>query len=75
MRSSGRSHRASESLAFGPFHPPRAVFFPKGLSGRLYWWAIFPFHGIIFSGMANRITAEAEAEAASTSHEQEVTKR
>jgi uncharacterized protein YbjT (DUF2867 family) len=39
----------------------RAVFFPKGLSGRLYWWAIFPFHGIIFEGMANRITAEAEA--------------
>ncbi|WP_308799812.1 SDR family oxidoreductase [Agromyces silvae] len=39
----------------------RAVFFPRGLAGRLYWWAILPFHGIIFSGMANRITAEAEA--------------
>lgn len=59
----------------GSDYRQRAVFFPKGLSGRLYWWAIFPFHGIIFSGMANRITAEAEAEAASTSHEQEVTKR
>lgn len=43
----------------------RAVFFPKGLAGRLYWWAIFPFHGIIFEGMANRITAEAEAAARS----------
>ena len=50
--------------AAGSDYRQRAVFFPKGLSGRLYWWAIFPFHGIIFSGMANRITAEAEAEAA-----------
>ncbi|MBG6237494.1 uncharacterized protein YbjT (DUF2867 family) [Mycetocola sp. CAN_C7] len=38
----------------------RAVFFPSGLSGRLYWLAILPFHGIIFNGMANRITLEAE---------------
>ena len=35
-----------------------------------------PFHDVIFSGMANRITAEAEADAAaSTAHELEVTKR
>ncbi|QIM16551.1 SDR family oxidoreductase [Leucobacter insecticola] len=33
----------------------RAVFFPRGLLGRLYWYAVLPFHGIIFSGMANRI--------------------
>ncbi|MFB6611616.1 SDR family oxidoreductase [Agromyces sp. NPDC056379] len=45
----------------GAEYRQRAVFFPKGLSGRLYWWAILPFHGIIFAGMANRITAEAEA--------------
>jgi hypothetical protein len=38
----------------------RAVFFPRGLSGRLYWFAILPFHGIVFAGMANRIVAEAE---------------
>lgn len=48
----------------GAEYRQRAIFFPKGLSGRLYWWAIFPFHGIIFAGMANRITAEAEAAAA-----------
>ncbi|MDR6904446.1 uncharacterized protein YbjT (DUF2867 family) [Agromyces sp. 3263] len=47
----------------GSDYRQRAVFFPKGLAGRLYWWAILPFHGVIFSGMANRITAEAEAEA------------
>ena len=46
----------------GSTYRQRAVFFPKGLAGRLYWWSVFPFHGIVFAGMANRITAEAEAE-------------
>ncbi len=45
----------------GSLYRQRAVFFPKGLSGRLYWFAVLPFHGIIFSGMANRITAAAES--------------
>ena len=39
----------------------RAVFFPRGLAGRLYWLSILPLHGVIFSGMARRITAAAEA--------------
>ncbi|PPG20925.1 SDR family oxidoreductase [Rathayibacter toxicus] len=43
----------------GSVYTQRAVFFPKGLAGRLYWWAIVPFHGVIFRGMANRITATA----------------
>jgi uncharacterized protein YbjT (DUF2867 family) len=47
--------------AGGSVYRQRAVYFPKGLAGRLYWWSILPFHGVIFSGMANRITAEAEA--------------
>lgn len=37
----------------------RAIFFPRGLSGRLYWLAVLPFHGIIFKNMATRITAAA----------------
>jgi len=45
----------------GSRYRQRAVFFPRGLSGRLYWAAILPFHGVVFSGMANRITAAAEA--------------
>ncbi|WP_394552000.1 SDR family oxidoreductase [Agromyces sp. MMS24-JH15] len=45
----------------GSRYRQRAVFFPKGLAGRLYWWAVLPFHAVIFAGMANRITAEAEA--------------
>ncbi len=45
----------------GAVYRQRAVFFPSGLSGRLYWLAVLPFHGFIFRGMANRITAAAEA--------------
>jgi len=40
----------------------RAVFFPRGLTGRLYWLSMLPFHGLVFSGMVNRIVAEAEKE-------------
>lgn len=28
-----------------------ATFRPKGLAGRLYWYAVLPFHGLVFSGM------------------------
>jgi len=44
----------------GSRYDQRAVFFPLGLAGRLYWLAVLPFHGFIFRGMANRITAAAE---------------
>ena len=37
----------------------RAVFFPTGLGGRLYWAAVLPFHGIVFSGMASTIARTA----------------
>ena len=33
-----------------------ATFRPKGLWGRLYWYAVYPFHGIIFKGMINKIS-------------------
>ena len=45
----------------GSLYRQRAVFFPRGLTGRLYWLAMLPFHGLVFSGMVNRIVAEAEA--------------
>ncbi|MFT2817814.1 SDR family oxidoreductase [Leifsonia sp. A12D58] len=53
--------RAEADADGGSIYRQRAVFFPRGLGGRLYWWSILPFHGVIFSGMANRITATAEA--------------
>lgn len=43
----------------GSRYVQRAIFFPRGLSGRLYWFSILPLHGIIFNGMANRICATA----------------
>ncbi|WP_214466221.1 SDR family oxidoreductase [Microbacterium flavescens] len=47
--------------AAGSRYEQRAVFFPLGLAGRLYWLAVLPFHGVIFAGMARRIAAAAEA--------------
>jgi uncharacterized protein YbjT (DUF2867 family) len=37
----------------------RALFVPHGLSGHLYWWSVWPFHGIVFGSMLHRIAAEA----------------
>jgi uncharacterized protein YbjT (DUF2867 family) len=37
----------------------RAIFFPRGIAGRVYWYAILPFHGVIFKGMVNNITGTA----------------
>jgi uncharacterized protein YbjT (DUF2867 family) len=35
-----------------------ATFRPLGLWGRLYWYAVWPFHGFIFKGMINQIAKE-----------------
>jgi uncharacterized protein YbjT (DUF2867 family) len=32
-----------------------ATFRPLGLKGRLYWFAVLPFHGFIFNGMINAL--------------------
>ncbi|KYG73053.1 SDR family oxidoreductase [Roseivirga echinicomitans] len=34
-----------------------ATFRPLGLFGRLYWFSVLPFHGFIFQGMINQLTA------------------
>ncbi|MEU5879661.1 SDR family oxidoreductase [Spirillospora sp. NPDC047279] len=44
----------------GTVYEQRAIFHPHGLPGQLYWWAIYPFHGIIFGGMPRNITRRAE---------------
>lgn len=33
-----------------------ATFRPRGLLGRLYWYAVLPFHGLIFNGMLNSLS-------------------
>ncbi|MGH2774327.1 MAG: SDR family oxidoreductase [Actinomycetota bacterium] len=37
-----------------------AYFRPRGLLGRLYWWALWPFHISIFGLMAKRLARRAE---------------
>lgn len=38
-----------------------ALFIPRGLAGRLYWYLLFPFHVAIFGRMARRIAKAAES--------------
>jgi uncharacterized protein YbjT (DUF2867 family) len=38
----------------------RALFAPRGLFGRLYWWALTPFHGPIFKSMVVALARTAE---------------
>ena len=38
-----------------------ATFRPLGLAGRLYWYSVYPFHGIIFKGMIKKITQQAKS--------------
>ena len=35
-----------------------AFFEPKGLAGLLYWYALYPVHSLIFSGLIRKIAAE-----------------
>src|SRR6185437_10208022 len=44
----------------GSHYRQRAVFLPRGLVGHLYWWAVAPFHGVVFGGMVRNITRTAE---------------
>jgi len=34
-----------------------ATFRPLGLIGRLYWYAVLPFHGLIFNGLIQKLTS------------------
>jgi hypothetical protein len=44
----------------GAEYRQRAVFVPHGLAGHLYWWAVAPFHGLVFGGMTRNIVRTAE---------------
>ena len=41
------------------FHQ-RALFHPRGIAGHLYWWAVYPFHGLVFGSMQRNIARAAE---------------
>ncbi len=34
-----------------------ATFRPLGIKGRLYWYLVWPFHGLIFNGMLNKLSS------------------
>ena len=62
MRAPGRAwlELSVEPDGAGSRYRQRAIFFPKGLSGRLYWLAVLPFHSLIFPAMSRNITAAAQ---------------
>jgi hypothetical protein len=62
MRAPGRAwlELSVEPDGTGSRYRQRAIFFPKGLSGRLYWLAVLPFHSLIFPAMARNITSAAQ---------------
>lgn len=33
----------------------KATFRPRGIAGRLYWYSVYPLHGLVFGGMIKRI--------------------
>nr|MBA3720235.1 DUF2867 domain-containing protein [Nocardioidaceae bacterium] len=45
----------------------RALFHPNGALGHAYWWAVYPFHGLVFGGMQRNIARAAERLAADSS--------
>jgi hypothetical protein len=47
--------------AGGAYLDQRAVFVPRGLFGRAYWYALLPFHALIFGRLARRLAGRAEA--------------
>src|SRR5690625_217038 len=62
MRASGRAwlELSVEPLpGGGTRYRQRAIFFPRGVLGRLYWLAVLPFHVLIFPTMARNILAAA----------------
>ncbi len=35
-----------------------ATFRPLGVAGRMYWYLLYPFHGLIFGGLIKKLTAQ-----------------
>ena len=49
-----------EPAADGAIVHQTAVFEPVGLSGLIYWYALFPAHAVIFGGMLREIARRAQ---------------
>jgi hypothetical protein len=44
-----------------------AFFAPKGLPGWLYWYALYPVHSLIFSGLVEQVARQAESSSRASS--------
>jgi len=63
MKLPGRAWLVFEVLPDGPDHArlvQTAVFEPRGLLGVFYWYALYPLHQIVFSGLVEAIRHRAE---------------
>jgi len=50
-----------EPIATGTSRLSQTAFFaPRGLSGLLYWYLLYPIHALIFSGLAKKLAILAE---------------
>ena len=56
----GEGDGAGRGGVVGTHVVQRAIFRPRGLAGRLYWWVLIPFHAIIFPGMLRNALTHAE---------------
>ena len=53
-------HIEPDTAGDGAWLLQRARFHPRGLAGRLYWYVLVPFHGLIFPRLARELAREAE---------------
>lgn len=69
MRPFGRAWlemRATETAPARSRYTQRAVFLPRGLAGHAYWAAVWPFHAVVFGGMARNIARTAVKDSAAS---------
>ena len=46
---------AEETKDGGTKVTQRAIFAPRGLLGHIYWWTVFPMHGLVFPSMVKHV--------------------
>ena len=51
--------RVEPAAGGGTRYRQRALFYPHGLFGHLYWWAVAPFHAVVFGGMVRNLLRRA----------------
>ncbi len=50
----------AEAGEYGTVFRQRALFHPRGLAGHAYWFAVSPFHNVVFGAMQREIARAAE---------------